>query len=405
MPKLPLYLLLCLPWISAGGTPLRLTVLGTLEKNGSSLALGISADGTTIVGSSWNSVLRRNVPAFWGRDGKAVGLGITAPETVGYFDADGEASSTSGHGEVIAGTFGGHPFRWTRSKGVEWMDTTVLWGGYARSVSGDGKVVVGQAREWWDGEAFRWDSSGEQVLNAIDLPDTQPGNAFGLNEDGSLIVGSANGPDGGPHAVMWTAGLGLTILPNPGNDDSRSEARSIAGKWVTGWADSDDGTQAVVWNLDDVGNREMLESPAGGYNGVATAVAANGSVIAGKAEFLLDSQGFIVSVPSLALSSQADYTYPDDYSSEQGMIWDSAGKVHWLADVLTASGIRGWTISNITGISADGTVLVGNGVDSKRRNQAWVIRNFSFPKKGSATERTLKRLEAVRALKAHPRGF
>lgn len=112
-----------------------------------SVALGISANGSTVVGYS-NSASGQE--AFRWEDGSMIGLGDLPG---GIFSSS--ARAVSGDGSVIVGrcTPGGYSeaFRWTQTGGMIGLDGLV--GSNANAVSGNGSIVVGNC----DGEAFRWE--------------------------------------------------------------------------------------------------------------------------------------------------------------------------------------------------------------------------------------------------------
>ena len=57
--------------------------------------------------------------------------------------------------------------------------------------------------------------------------------------------------------------------------------------------------------------------------------------------------------------------------------WTTARGLESIQDLLVASGVNltGWTLTRATGVSADGTVIVGMGTDPAGRNFAgWITR-------------------------------
>jgi probable HAF family extracellular repeat protein len=96
-------------------------------------------------------------------------------------------------------------FRWTAAGGMQ--DLGVLPGGYesiARSVSADGSVVVGEFyvdSSYGESRAFRWTAAGGmQELST--LPGLTSSEASGVSADGLVVVGRSNSDIESP-AVRW----------------------------------------------------------------------------------------------------------------------------------------------------------------------------------------------------------
>jgi probable HAF family extracellular repeat protein len=136
--------------------------LGTLGGSWS-VATGISADGSVVVGAAWN--------APW------------------QF----------------------HAFRWTASGGMQDLGTLGGdWSG-AEAVSADGSVVVGVAHNAaGQDRAFRWTAArGMQDLGTLDGDKSM---AKGVSADGSVVVGVAHNAAGRSRAFRWTAAGGMEDL-------------------------------------------------------------------------------------------------------------------------------------------------------------------------------------------------
>ncbi|HEX7043717.1 MAG TPA: hypothetical protein VF203_03790 [Burkholderiales bacterium] len=79
---------------------------------------------------------------------------------------------------------------------------------------------------------------------------------------------------------------------------------------------------------------DLGDLPGGGYYSTATGVSADGSVIVG---------------------------YSQSVSGQEAFRWTQADGMKSLAELLTAAGVdlAGWTLTRATGVSADGSVIVG----------------------------------------------
>ena len=120
--------------------------------------------------------------------------------------------------------------------------------------AGDGSVVVGGLVYQGD-EAFRWTSDGGTVvLDGNPLGGSS--GAYGVNADGSVLVGFSNSVSG-PQAFRWTSNdgmVGLGILP--GNVSSEARGVSGDGLVVVGHSYSDSSNEAFRWTSD--GGMERL---------------------------------------------------------------------------------------------------------------------------------------------------
>jgi uncharacterized membrane protein len=68
------------------------------------------------------------------------------------------------------------------------------------------------------------------------------------------------------------------------------------------------------------------------------------------------------------------YSYTD-LAGGRAFIWDATRGMRQLHAVLLNAGldVAGWTLSEATGISADGRTIVGTGIDPKGQRQGWMV--------------------------------
>ena len=157
-------------------------------------------------------------------------------------------------------------------------------------------------------------------------------------------------------AARWTAlcavplalGLGATLASAQGfsfqglghlHDRIRESAAygvSTDGSVIVGWGTSGSGTEAFRWT-DASGWVGLGDLPGGTFYSIAWAVSADGSVVVG--------------------SSRTDL-------GDEAFVWDVEHGMRNLKSVLVAGGLdlTGWTLSQATGVSADGLTIVGVGV-------------------------------------------
>jgi probable HAF family extracellular repeat protein len=178
------------------------------------VAFDVSYEGQTIVGTS--STANGHAEAFvWTLNNGMVGLGDL---TGGEFSSS--ALGVSADGKTIVGTattsLGSEAFRWTDATGMVGLGDLVggLFASGALAVSSDGTTIVGSASSESSGtmlEAFRWtDTHGMVALG--DLPGGLFfSEAFGLSADGTIVVGRSDGEHGGK-AFVWDELHGMRDL-------------------------------------------------------------------------------------------------------------------------------------------------------------------------------------------------
>ena len=287
-----------------------------------SVALAISADGTTVVGSAASTFGPVIDEAFrWTEATGMVPLG-TLP---GY--SNSRAISVSADGAVVAGfsqtelvsglLFEG--FRWTQAAGLESLGSanTLAWG-----ISGDGLVVVGEVL---GGEAFRW----TQATGFISIG---PGIARGVSADGSVVVG------GGTHGFRWTQETGQQPMGGV------AWGVSADGSVVVGFSSG----EAFRWTQ-ATGLVGLGDLPGGEFYSSARVVSADGTVVVGVSAGALEHEAFL---------------------------WDEVNGMRSLRDVLVAQGdnLTGWHHLTAQGVSADGQTIVGWGINPRGQTEGWLAR-------------------------------
>src|SRR5262249_29892207 len=164
----PIIVILAVGAFRGGAAAQTLTGMGTLPGDTSSQALGVSADGSVVVGIG------------------GIGGGYT------------------------------HAVRWTREEGPQNIAPASPFA-HAHAVSGNGLVIVGVG-DPVDGtpgnSAFRWTGAGGMVR--LDLTGATYGDAYAVNADGSVVSGYID-TSAGKRAAIWTnAGVGHGAVQNIG---------------------------------------------------------------------------------------------------------------------------------------------------------------------------------------------
>ncbi len=309
------------------------------------------------------------------------------------------AYDVSADGRVVVGASdsnnGEMGFRWTASGGMQNLGTigTGPWGASAgQAVSANGLVVAGYATDFSVGpegesRAFRWAAgSGMQSLGV--LGDDAVSAANGISGDGSTLVGMSRGPapSYGLTAIRWTASGGLQSLGYmPGGSFSYARAASWDGSVVVGEGDSANQGGAFRWTATQGMQPLGTLEPSG--ESMAMDVSADGAVVVGNASYEGSWYGFrwasdtgMVRVSTVlpgdtittifGVAPDGLVTAGSSYGTEgpgRAVVWDSAGGVHDLRDLLASSGstrIGDWTnLQTAFAVSGDGLTynVVGVG--------------------------------------------
>jgi len=254
-----------------------------------------------------------------------------------------EAYAASGDGAAIVGrttsTSGNYrPFRWTSAGGMQELpsSTPEFLSGDATDVSADGNFVVGLF-----GFAERWTVSGG-------LEDLGSFSSRGISSDGQVVVGNNNGNTDNRHAIRWTRAGGLQDLGTVGGTESFADDASANGSAVVGQSRDRNGFwKAIRWTaatgMPDIGT-------LGGPMAAAYNVSDDGSVVVGRA---------------LTNSSSA---------SDRAFRWTTKKGMQNLQQLLQNAGVTsvsGWILLDATGVSADGTVIVGEGINPAKQREAF----------------------------------
>jgi uncharacterized membrane protein len=309
-------------------------------------ASAISADGSTIVGGA--NYGNGTKEAFrWTSNLGWQGLG-DLPDALFYSEAYGVSADGS---TVVGEGFNNQlyqNFRWTINLGMQSLGTLRAYS-LASGVSADGSIVVGtdSDSDYTHSNAFRWTANlGIQHLGMP--PGYVNSSAAAVSGDGTIIAGTAG--SSGNEAVRWIAGLGmqgLGFLPGYSNPQSSSAGISSDGTTVVGAAGSPGFAQAFRWTA-DTGMQPLGFLPGYQYS-FARAVSGDGSVVVGTAS-------------------------NDSPRINEAFLWTSTEGIQSIRDLLSEAGIdmTGWTLQGATGISADGSIIVGGGINPAGKGEAWI---------------------------------
>jgi uncharacterized membrane protein len=289
----------------------------------------------------------------------------------------------SGNGSVVFGTSGSDQagFSWTAAAGGTWtMFSSPFHVGLLVGSTNNGSVIVGTDYHTTlsDSHAAHW---GDNLFDEfVPVPNHSRSRATGVSADGSVIVGASMGFNNlFSAASRWTDPFTVDDLggydPTAG-DTAAAMGVSADGAVAVGAIFINHVGSAVRWTA--VGQAQFLDNTT---NSSATKANQDGSVLAGTI-FLTDhleafrwtaADGI---VPLGVLRGTTD-SEPSAISADGGTIvgnclGDSPAPFLWTAGTgqvnlqshlhIIGIDMTGWTLTDVTGISADGNVLVGNGV-------------------------------------------
>ncbi|MEX2141202.1 MAG: PEP-CTERM sorting domain-containing protein [Pirellulales bacterium] len=291
-----------------------------------------------------------------------------------------------------------YPVRWTKGEPLLVLD----FPGFATGVSNDGAVIVGADEATGESQsvAFRWTESGGVEHIVPGDPSTNTG-ASAITPDGNTVVGGYNG-----QAFRWTSADGLSLIPR---------MRGIVGSLYVGDVSADGqiviGQQsnhaggrrnnlAFQWT-EATGTVELGPLPPGRRDSAAFAGTPDMAVIVGGLGQFPDVQ-----VPARWTQATGWTEIPDlpdgnvqrdgpayaygvsadgsivvgrgvDPSGPEPFIWDPVHGTRNLTSVLRADyglaeSLSGWNLTQASGISDDGRTIVGFGREPSGRLDYWV---------------------------------
>jgi probable HAF family extracellular repeat protein len=238
------------------------------------------------------------------------------------------------------------------------QDLGTLGGPHAwpSDVNADGSVVVGYSRISFantDLQAFRWTTSGG--MQGLGILGGGTGNAYSVpaavNDDGTVVVGSADSASGHDRAFRWTAATGMQDLGPGWAVDVSADGSVVVGNTSP--------TQAFRWTA---ATGVQVLGTLGGPFATATAVSADGSTVIGQS--VLPSNVGSGFTWNAATGMRPLGGYGNDLAdlSSDGSIVVGTGGTSLYPRILRWVGTSGQDLGPGTGIalSRDGTVAVGD---------------------------------------------
>ena len=326
------------------------------------------------------------LPTFAGASFTGIGYPPGGASNAADISADG--STIVGDASDVSFT---HAMRWTALTGLQILGD--LPGGrmsYAVSVSADGSVVTGNSE--FDpnvnlGRGFRWTEATGVVALENSPPETLF-NAYDISDDGQIIVGvrglSDTGNFVGVEAARWTAANGVEGLGFVSNADKQSVAYATNsnGSVIVGEGGAGNGIPGFRWTA--TGGMQSLGPLGDNYSTIATSVSADGSVVAGYAvaafvqAFRWTAQDGML---ALGVVPPGLESFAWDVSADGRVIvgqpafrWTKAGGMRELRGLLNDVynlNMSGWDLFSANAVSADGTKIVGSGINPQGGYEGW----------------------------------
>jgi len=327
--------------LAAAQTP-SLTLIDPPGREVETRATGISSDGRVVAGysSSGGSGFGFTWSASGGLDDYGHRSGVP-PFT--------RANAISGNGLVSVGRrFLGTTQEAYRYDNGTYQTLVPSPAGYDRSeafgTNNDGSVIVGSMGQTGGFlRPMRWtESTGMQDVG---LPsNTHLGGWFtGMSRNGSTAIGiSGPGDDGLFSPYTWTQAGGWRYLPRPASipaaDEARANGVNFDGSLVAGFVDAagSEVRSAILWQN---AQPMILGSFGSGWNMEAAGVSDSGRIIVGSGSII----GGVY----------------------EPVLWMNGGTPVQLQDYLDSLGVStpaGWRMSSCLGVSSDGSTIVGLAV-------------------------------------------
>lgn len=305
--------------------------------DGQCQALGMSADGAVVVGFCEDS-----------SDPKVAFRWEAGVTTVLADNGEGsDARGVSNDGTMVVGRSNSRPARWsngTRTIHRTYVQDPSFGSGYIFDISSDKNILLGYSSDSQGPNWVYWDLSSGSDPEAIRVyTGASAQTVTGMADNGSVMSGTVSSTN--PRANSWTSAGGSKLVPQY-LSYTRSYAHGISsnGAVLVGEATSGDpGTGiALSWQISS-GNATEL-----GVEGYADRTNSNGTVITGVGKI--------------------------DGVANTAFLWRGGAAVG-LRAALAAAGadIQGWTITAITGMSPDGSILTGYGLNPSSEVQGWRV--------------------------------
>jgi probable HAF family extracellular repeat protein len=327
--------------------------LGVASGGNFSNVQGMDASGNAVVGDIGYPIQAGR----WTSSTGWVGLGYlpSSSSVTEGLGVSSDGTAVVGY-DGLGGCGNNRAFKWTSTTGMVALGSAPGANySLAYGANSDGSVVVGDSAVCGGGNrAARWTASTGWADLGV-LPGQYYSQGLRANSDGSVVIGnSGDAANVMSHGFIWTASQGMQDIGFlPGGSDTRVGDITPDGTMIVGRANDSTGQfQAFAWTA-STGMVSLGQLPGGGY-AAANDVSANGSVVVGVGN---DSNG-----------------------TQQAVRWTPGLGMQSIQDLLTAAGVStaGWQLQEARGVSANGKIISGNGIDPNGVSVGWIA-NISLP--------------------------
>ncbi len=285
---------------------------------------------------------------------------------------------------------------WTAGSGILGLGFLPGGSGYSEAfaVSTDGSNIVGTSRSTLaaapNSQAFLFNSGGFSPLQGFGPSNNSV--AYAINGPATLAFGFAE--TSAEIQAAWSDVTAAPVLAAAGQIRASSESgTAIAGLQIDAGvtqAFTINGSSGVILLGDFPGGNTL--SAAFGISGNGQVVVGFGSTAAGFEAFRWTQASGLVSLGDFPVGLTASSAFGasrdgsiiigsgETSSGAAAFLWTTARGLENLNNVLfenTDADLTGWTLERATGITPDGTGIVGNGTHNGVP-EGWVVTGFSF---------------------------
>lgn len=304
------------------------------------------------------------------------------------------ARAVSADGSVVVGNTYEGAFRWTPNTGMVALDF-----GCAFDVSADGLTIVGYRSIAGIPRSMLW-TSDQGVVYLDHTPDSSYSSiAYGISGNGSVVVGGVTlDARSADQPFRWTESEGIirfgSVLGGRRPLFGIASDTSADGSIVVGFAS---GINGFRWTKNE-GMVELGDLPGGYVGSVANGITSDGSVVIGASNSTFGWEAFrwtsdkgMVGIGDLpggygssarGISDDGAIIVGESNSENHDVafIWDEEHGIRNLRDMLSEilppvdkGVLDGWILTNAEAISADGRTIVGYGINPSGKPEAWVV--------------------------------
>ncbi len=315
---------------------------------------------------------------------------FTLIDTTDYY---GSIKSLSDDGTVGVGIDAGAIFRWEASMGsaIEFLPGTVADDQHVfnTDLSGDGTHIVSNQPDpisgFWNAAIWSADSGWVHLGTFPDgvALDGSLSSGWGVNHDGSVVVGYGNDSGSRAQAFRWSASTGMVGLGRSATYGSRGTRVSGDGSVVVGfYQHPTQGYRLAARWVDD----QPVEHFLGETDATdALNISSNGAHIVGNwftTAFIYDDDGGLENLGLLGGLGADERSVGSAVSDDGtrvvgwdgnpwtgvalGYLWTPDAGMRRLDEVLTEAGanLGDWFIAIVYDISSDGETLAGQAINS-----------------------------------------